>query len=762
EALAQLQLPETIGALQGYPLFPSLIDACFQLMAAALLGRDPTASAGATTLPFALESLYVYALTNHQDLWCHVSQTGELKWDLILFTTAGAVVAQMRGFQLRAVPLAAIHGQRARRAPGTDWLYINQWVLSPRPAATEQATPPVIWLLFGAQNGVAGALATGLAAAGTPTMLVTAGAPASLTPLAEFANLQHATLDAMTPASVQQLLVDLPVQCRGPQAKIGVVYLWESVEARPGEEIPEQTLRQCGELLHLVQAFIASALAANLWLVTQNCQLLDGGQPLTQALPQAAAETAGQHAVAGALWGLGRTIALEAPALGCICIDLPDQAPAANANILQQELLVQPHSHNEPRAVEVAYRGDRRYMARLTRWQAATNEAKPLALTEDATYLITGGVGALGLQVAQQLAEAGAKYLVLTSRQGVTTEAARATLAQLKERGVTIQVVKADIGEFADVQRLLTSCETLAPLRGVIHAAGLLDDGVLSEQSLARFAKVLWPKVQGVWHLHRLTQAHPLDFFVCFSSAAALLGSPGQSNYAAANAFLDTLMQQRRQQGQPGLSINWGPWAEIGMAAHLKDQLARQGTAMIAPQQGRELFQYLLNQNVAQIGVLPLQRSQATATTPEKPAGMRHQLANLSIGEQRKYLDEYLRGEVAAMLGLSQQTPIDARARLFDFGIDSLMAVQLKNRLEAGLGCTLRSTLLFDYPTLEVLTPYLLHEVLAFAPEKPDLKESPSKEFTSADEQPMRTNLDELSEEQVATMLMAKLEKLGF
>jgi NAD(P)-dependent dehydrogenase (short-subunit alcohol dehydrogenase family)/acyl carrier protein len=371
----------------------------------------------------------------------------------------------------------------------------------------------------------------------------------------------------------------------------------------------------------------------------------------------------------------------------------------------------------------------------------------------------------MGLQIAQQLAEAGAKSLVLTSRHGVSTDAARAFLAELEQKEITIQVVQADIGEFADVQRLLATCNTVAPLRGVIHAAGVLDDGVLMEQSLARFAKVMRPKVHGAWYLHTLTQALALDFFVCFSSAAALAGAPGQSNYAAANAFLDTLMQQRYQQRQPGLSINWGPWAEAGMAAGLKEQMARQGITMIAPEQGRALFQYLLGQPLPQIGVLPLQRN--PVTTSEKPLGMRQQLTTLPVGEQRKRLEEYLRNEIGTLLGLSKQTTIDARTRLFDFGIDSLMAVQLKNKLEAGLACTLRSTLLFDYPTLDVLTPYLI-QVMGLATEKLDTEKIERADI--GHQQPhdahadhaILSKLDELSEEQVSALLISKLDKLGF
>ena len=366
--------------------------------------------------------------------------------------------------------------------------------------------------------------------------------------------------------------------------------------------------------------------------------------------------------------------------------------------------------------------------------------AEPTSATlhTDASYLITGGLGALGLQLAQQLVADGARQLVLTGRHGVTTAEQRQVLAALADMGAHVEVVAADIADAGAVQSLLDQCTALGPLRGIIHGAGVLDDGVLTAQTAARLAAVLRPKVDGAWHLHTLTQSLPLDFFVCFSSAAALVGSPGQSNYAAANAFLDTLMVQRRQQGLPGLSINWGPWAESGMAAKLATQMGAQGLTMITADQGRQLFRYLLDharQVGGQIGVLPLKRTQPQAT----PTGKREigaELIALPTGERLPRLVSYLRTEIATVLGLRASDSLDARTRLFDIGMDSLMAVELRNRIEAGLRCSVRATLLFDYPTLEVLAPYLLDEVLKLPQARPaakaDLNESSQRRTTAA------------------------------
>jgi myxalamid-type polyketide synthase MxaB len=249
-----------------------------------------------------------------------------------------------------------------------------------------------------------------------------------------------------------------------------------------------------------------------------------------------------------------------------------------------------------------------------------------------ASYLITGGLGGLGLQVAQQLVADGARQICLTGRHGVTTPEQQHALDRLAAAGATVTVIPADIGDPAAVQALLHRCNRLAPLRGIVHAAGVLEDGVLSTQTPQRLANVLRPKVAGAWHLHTLTADQKLDFFVCFSSVAALLGSPGQSSYAAANAFLDRLMQHRRQQGMHGLSINWGPWAEVGMAASLSTRFQQQGLTPILPDQGRLFFRYLLQQDVAQLGVLPTQRPQPNVQ-PQR-TGLRAILAELPAHER--------------------------------------------------------------------------------------------------------------------------------
>ena len=217
----------------------------------------------------------------------------------------------------------------------------------------------------------------------------------------------------------------------------------------------------------------------------------------------------------------------------------------------------------------------------------ASQSASPVR--PDGSYLVTGGLGGLGLGVAQYLVQQGARNIVLAGRNAASAHA-KEIIAELEAAGATVVAAQADIANENDVNRLIGLCAK--PLRGIVHAAGVLDDGITENQTAARFARVMAPKVQGAWLLHRYSQSEPLDFFVCFSSMASAMGAAGQINYAAANAFLDGLAQYRRARGLSGLSINWGPWATVGMAANLS--VASQGVDKIDVEDGLRVFGELL------------------------------------------------------------------------------------------------------------------------------------------------------------------------
>ncbi|MEM7125069.1 MAG: SDR family NAD(P)-dependent oxidoreductase [Chloroflexota bacterium] len=367
----------------------------------------------------------------------------------------------------------------------------------------------------------------------------------------------------------------------------------------------------------------------------------------------------------------------------------------------------------------------------------ATDEptSNELAIRAEVTYVITGGLGGLGLAVAQRLAEQGARHLLLVGRSQPKPEA-QLHLDLLSDMGVQIIVAQADVTNLEELGEALQRLDTRYPIGGVIHSVGVLDDGALLMQNWSRFAKVLAPKLQGTWHLHELTKNLPLDFFVVFSSATSLLGNAGQANHAAANAFLDAFVYYRRAQGLPALSINWGAWSEIGSAADLvgdqQHKIADQGQGIISPQQGLDAFSYLLNQHVTQVGVAPIQWPKFLTDTTDSRGfyanfrqvsseqlvpdttpllSLRQQLIDSDAEVRRELLLDQLRIALAKVLGHSEPSAIDAQQGLLEMGLDSLMAIELRNLLARTLEQSLPSTLTFDYPTLYAMSTYILQEL---------------------------------------------------
>jgi acyl transferase domain-containing protein/acyl-CoA synthetase (AMP-forming)/AMP-acid ligase II/acyl carrier protein len=353
------------------------------------------------------------------------------------------------------------------------------------------------------------------------------------------------------------------------------------------------------------------------------------------------------------------------------------------------------------------------------------------ALRADGTYLITGGLGGLGLKVADWLVDQGARNLVLVGRRGV--DAAREAVAALEAKGARVMTAAVDVADPGQLQSILAEVEReLPPLRGVIHAAGVLDDGVLAQQRPERYRAVARPKVAGAWNLHQLTQTLPLDYFVCFSSVASVLGSPGQASYAAANAFLDALAHYRRSLGLPALTINWGPWSEVGMAAQAErgKDLARRGMASLSPAQGIEALSRLLRQDVgAQVGVFRVSPQQwreyyqlsasmplltqlahdAPASGAEPKGGqVRQDILAAPADRRSRLVQEYLAG----ILGF-RIDKMDVTQPLDQLGLDSLMAIELKNRVEVDLGVNLTMAHFLQMPSLEGLGNSVLAELPA-------------------------------------------------
>ncbi|MBW4427882.1 MAG: type I polyketide synthase [Nostoc desertorum CM1-VF14] len=629
----------------------------------------------------------------------------------------------------------------------TDWLYEIAW--QSKALNSVQPEKPGSWFIFADQAGMGLKLAHLLESQGEYCIIVTAGS--SYERLQE----EHYQIDPSNPEDFQRLLQESISQYQPPYR--GVVHLWSLNEQPSALEVSQG--EHCGSVLHLLQALNRTEWTESprLWLVTQGAQAVGALTPLqVQQSP---------------LWGLGRVIALEHPELRCSRLDLDPSATQEQVSNLLAELLAQDAED------QVAYRQGDRYVARLIQHTSSISAIKQRkVIRENNSYLITGGLGALGLKVAHWLVEHGAQHLVLTGRRGAS-EAVQQEINKLEQAGAQVLVVPADISNKDDVSRLLANVKNSMPsLRGIIHAAGVLQDGMLLKQTTESFSKVMAPKVAGAWNLHTLTQDLELDFFVCFSSVSALLGSPGQGNYAAANAFMDALAHHRRALGLPAVSINWGPWKDAGMADALSSReqarWAEQGISTIGLEPGLQILEDILTQDVAQVGVLPVDWSKFLGQLPQNlefpflevfasqvesaqtaKSEFLEQLEAAPAKEKRSLLLTHVRSLIAKVLNLKSPEEIDIYQGFTDLGMDSLMAVELKNRLQTSLEYSIPASLVFDYPTVTALVDYLAGEMLATS----DAIESEVVEQIIPE-----SNFDDLSDSEAEALLLSKLASMRY
>ena len=357
-----------------------------------------------------------------------------------------------------------------------------------------------------------------------------------------------------------------------------------------------------------------------------------------------------------------------------------------------------------------------------------------LSVRPDATYLITGGLGALGLGTARMLTERGARHLLLLGRRLPSPEAAE-VISDLRQAGVTVTTVQADVGRREELSEALRNAESLPPLRGIIHAAGSLVDRTLERLTWEDFTTVLSPKVIGALNLHELTATSELDFFVMFSSVSALVGNPGQANYAAANAGMDAIAHDLRSQGRPALSINWGPWAQIGMAADATrgGRLDDMGLRSLSTADGLATLSQELAGDETQVSVGHIDAQQWARSHPRAagssllrgllargesgPAAEHHDVSHLATllaaepPERRRSLTDLVSRRIATITrnDVASVRPDD---RIISLGVDSLMAVELRHALETDISVSMPTMLMLQGSTVEELVTYLLDRLV--------------------------------------------------
>jgi malonyl CoA-acyl carrier protein transacylase len=526
----------------------------------------------------------------------------------------------------------------------------------------------------------------------------------------------------------------------------GVVYLW-ALDANLGEESTlskfEDALKlACGNVLYLLKALARAGglRPLRLWLVTRGGQAVDSDQD--------------QISVAQAsVWGLGKVISLEHPELHCVRVDLESHRVENEVENLFNEIYSDGSEH------QIAFRRGHRYVPRLLHKteKSGRQEERPIAVrskrvpgrarTEfraDSTYLITGGLGGIGLMVSQWMVDQGARHLVLLGRSR-PSETARRAISKMGELGAHVLISLSDVSKRDQIAVVLSDIKkSMPPLRGLIHAAATLDDGVLLQKNWESFSRVLSPKLYGAWNLHTLTKDLPMDFFVLFSAAASLFGPVGLGTYVVANTCLDALAHYRRSLGLPALSINWGPWDQIGMAKAVGNRRQNQwisaGIGIISPQSALEVLGRVLGMDCRQIGVLRInwpkfiqqykntgeqsffselvlepQLSVETGLSPGKDQNLLQRITRATPTKRMQILISHVREQVIRVMDGDPLQPISPHQPLKELGLDSLMALELRNRLGASLGLqgVLPATLIFDYPNIESLADYLARELVS-------------------------------------------------
>jgi acyl transferase domain-containing protein/acyl carrier protein len=706
QAAGELRAPRPDEGPPADPFHPGLLDSCFQLLGAALPdeGGEPD-----LFLPLGVDRLVLLGRPGSGPARCLARcrqaagpRPETFTGDLELADAAGRPLLRVEGLQLkRAGRDLAVRQLLAEAVYETAW----------QPVGAAAAAAVRTWLVLADRGGVGAALAERLLAAGDRCRLALAG---------DGGGSCRALVEAC----------ELPAG-----AGLGVVHLWgldeppgppDEVDADARELQQEVALGGAIDVTHALLAAAAQrGIDAALWLVTRGAQPVPGSPPVA----------AGQ----APLWGFGATLALEHPELRCVRVDLDPAAPAGTAAAdLACELRA---GRGEDR---VAWRAGVRHGERLVRRApaaaAVTAEGDATSRLAAGTWLVTGGLGGLGLAVARWLAAGGARHLVLAGRRPAA--AAAAALAELRRAGAAPAYVQADVAVESEVARLVAAAERgRPPLRGVIHAAGVIADRVVAGLSWKACAAVLAPKVRGAWNLHRATRGRELQDFVLFSSAAALLGSPGQASYAAANAFLDALASYRHARGLPALSVAWGAWAQVGTVARrgLGARIARRHLGLLAPAAALEVLGRLLRAGSPRLAVMAVDwqrlgageepalwrdlareaRERARRAPPGSSAAgagailavsrdvLRQRLELAPAGERRAVLAAELAAQAGRILGLDPSRPLPPRRPLGELGLDSLMALELRNALGAATGLPLPASLLFDHPTLAELGAHL-------------------------------------------------------
>lgn len=697
EAIARLDSsPIEVSDAVGFHVHPGLLDACLQVTAAALASEVPQELA----VPVTCRAVVV-ARPAGIPAWTHAILRGDGEdstFEIRVLDEAEQLL--LRWEELRLTPLRRRsppqRSQVDTTSPATV-TYDAYWCAT-RPTVAPAAGAAVgQWLVLADRGGLGERLAQAIDRAGGLAVV-----------LSEHLEARDGRTDPDSTSSDEETAAWLRDELPTPTGSWrGIVHLGGLDTVREGsvaEDVVGAQLRTGMATARLVRvlAGMAGAHRPALWIVTR------GAQPVDASVSQPT------HAT---LWGMSRVIALEHPEVACHSVDLDPAASTDDVETLLGELV---------RPDPQSYLGIRRglcFEPRLIERQAdADGSPRPygrVPIRNDGTYLITGGLGGVGMELCRWLIRRGARSLVVAGRSEPVL-LARRSLDALRRPGVHIVPARVDVADIAQVRALLERIDReLPPLVGVIHAAAVLDDGILLRQDADRLATVLRPKVAGAWNLHQLTHDRSLDLFVLCSSLAAVIGSPGQFSYAAANAFVDALAHYRRRQGLPAVAIAWGPWKDVGLATGRgSDHWTRVGIAPLEPDAAIAALEDALDRGHTttiatardQAPTVSIARANSTSTTTIRPSAVDvpHRDGLLPAVDITS-VALTLRTHIAAMLRVPE-TNVDLEHPLDALGLDSLMALELRNWILQRFDADLPMASLLEATTVKDVAHHIVAE----------------------------------------------------
>ncbi|MFE5584827.1 type I polyketide synthase, partial [Kitasatospora sp. NPDC056531] len=711
EALAHVSV--ATRATDAYTLHPVVLDACLHIVSA-FVGTDDR-----LWLPAAIDRVAVFGRVPDR-VWCSARWHGELPsgasaLDLEVRSEDGELLVSLEGLQFRAVPRSALVQLVAARPRPYElaWCPVESALPSgpaERPAGT--------WLVYGADAEQCCAWQEELGA-------VVAVADSRLEGTADP---RTRYVDLRDEADVERLLADLVPA--GARLSGLILHGGPAVDGDGSEDaLPDRAVATAQGLLLLLKHVLRRHAAAKpeiLVCSTGAVALPEGGAPdLTQSPLTAAA----------------KAVIAEYPELKCVQID----ADPAARRLRPAEVLA--HVAALPGSGHLAVRDARWYEARLRQHAQTASDHRPVRVRPDATYLVTGGFGGLGLATAGWLADQGARSLLLVGR--TLPGADLPAVTELRARGVRVELRAADVTRSADVAELLARTAGLPPVRGIVHAAGVTSDAPLAELDGPAVERVMSPKVHGAWQLHRQTEGLELDFFVLYSSLVSLVGSAGQAGYIAGNAFLDALAEYRRRRDLPALSVSWGPWAEVGLAVRsgVLDQLAVAGVTGMPVAEALAAFGRLSADSPAHLGLATVDWRRNRAATAGRPytlladvapqdlpenaaAGSEpiDELAQLVLRDRdraRGLLLDQLLDRVVGLLAMpaadrERLRPAFAATELGTLGLDSLTTIRLRNRLATDFGADVPPDVLLGGGTADEVVDLICRQLAIRAVLAPD------------------------------------------